>query len=282
MQSKEKDVKPDKKVSEDNKKENDRKSIGEKSSTSETRRSSRLSVKTKSGGGTDKKTNTHEASKEDVKKTKVKTDVKITSAKKSELTKQEDSGKRSRDNLSTKREKSSSKESVERKEVSYGTKKTTGKKDLDTMVADGNKKSESESDQKIDNSEQQECGSLKTRSITKRVITERLSHKRIQSKSQVHKVSEDKSSGKRKRDDTPLRSQKVRKTTQSDKSRDSGKVIKTKEAKLPGNVITVRILKVDRGKALVLKRRHVNQIFLKGDNVIMVAHDVGPSELYNK
>ena len=79
--------------------------------------------------------------------------------------------------------------------------------------------------------------------------------------------------GKRKREDTPERPQKLRKTTKIDTTKESVKCVKTKEAKLPGNVVTVRILKVDRGKALVLKRRHVNQLFIRGDNVIMVAYE---------
>ena len=96
-------------------------------------------------------------------------------------------------------------------------------------------------------------------------------HQPTKSKSQVQNVNEEKSSGKRKREDVTLRSKKFRKMTQVGTSKESVKVVKTKEAKLPGNVITVRILKVDRGKALVLKRRHVNQMFIRGDNVIMVA-----------
>ncbi|XP_046855807.1 probable ATP-dependent helicase PF08_0048 [Xenia sp. Carnegie-2017] len=51
------------------------------------------------------------------------------------------------------------------------------------------------------------------------------------------------------------------------------KVVKTVEAKLPGNVINVRVLKVKGGKALVLKKRHTNQLFIRGDNVIMTAYD---------
>ncbi len=100
------------------------------------------------------------------------------------------------------------------------------------------------------------------------------------SQKQVYKGGEEKLSGKRKREDTPVRSQKVRKTTPLDTSKESVKLVKTKETKLPGNVVTVRILKVDRGKALVLKRRHVNQMFIRGDNIIMVAYEsVGTSEI---
>lgn len=51
------------------------------------------------------------------------------------------------------------------------------------------------------------------------------------------------------------------------------KVVKTVEAKIPGNVINVRVLKVNGDKALVLKRRHTNQLFIRGDNVIMTAYD---------
>lgn len=80
--------------------------------------------------------------------------------------------------------------------------------------------------------------------------------------------------GKRKRDDTPVRSKKVRRKTNIDKDKNKGfELVATKQAKLPGNVLTVRILKVNRNKALVLKRRHVNQLFVRGDNIIMVAYN---------
>ena len=96
---------------------------------------------------------------------------------------------------------------------------------------------------------------------------------KLKSQKQIRKSSEEKLLGKRKREDTPERPQKLRKTTKIDTTKESVKCVKTKEAKLPGNVVTVRILKVDRGKALVLKRRHVNQLFIRGDNVIMVAYE---------
>lgn len=100
------------------------------------------------------------------------------------------------------------------------------------------------------------------------------------SQKQICKSSEEKLLGKRKRENTPERPQKLRKTTKTDTTKESVKCVKTKEAKLPGNVVTVRILKVNRGKALVLKRRHVNQLFIRGDNVIMVAYDhIGASEI---
>ena len=96
---------------------------------------------------------------------------------------------------------------------------------------------------------------------------------KLKSQKQIRESSEEKLLGKRKREDTPERPQKLRKTTKIDTTKESVKCVKTKEAKLPGNVVTVRILKVDRGKALVLKRRHVNQLFIRGDNVIMVAYE---------
>ena len=90
------------------------------------------------------------------------------------------------------------------------------------------------------------------------------------SREQICKSSEEKLLGKRKREDTSEGPHKLRKTYTAKERVQS---IKTIEAKLPGNVVTVRILKVDRGKALVLKRRHVNQLFIRGDNVIMVAYE---------
>ena len=90
------------------------------------------------------------------------------------------------------------------------------------------------------------------------------------SREQICKSSEEKLLGKRKREDTSEGPHKLRKTYTA---KERVKSIKTIEAKLPGNVVTVRILKVDRGKALVLKRRHVNQLFIRGDNVIMVAYE---------
>ncbi|CAB3984337.1 Hypothetical predicted protein [Paramuricea clavata] len=103
--------------------------------------------------------------------------------------------------------------------------------------------------------------------------------RKSRSQKQIYKGDEEKLSRKRKREDTPVRPQKVRKTKNVDTNKESVKFVKTKEAKLPGNVVTVRILKVERGKALVLKRRHVNQLFIRGDNIIMVAHEnVGTTE----
>ena len=90
------------------------------------------------------------------------------------------------------------------------------------------------------------------------------------SREQICKSSEEKLLGKRKREDTSEGPQKLRKTYTT---KERVRSIKTIEAKLPGNVVTVRILKVDRGKALVLKRRHVNQLFIRGDNVVMVAYE---------
>ncbi|XP_028413218.1 uncharacterized protein LOC114536061 [Dendronephthya gigantea] len=89
------------------------------------------------------------------------------------------------------------------------------------------------------------------------------------SSKQDHKENAERFSGKRKREITPERKQKTAKLDTKINA------VKTKQAKLPGNVVTVRILKVDRvrGKALVLKNRHINQLFIRGDNIIMVAYD---------
>ena len=109
---------------------------------------------------------------------------------------------------------------------------------------------------------------------------EKLQEMKSKTQTQNGKSSEEKLLGKRKREDTPVRSGKVRKTTKSSKNKDSFEFAKTKGATIPGNVLNVRILKVDRGKALVLKKRHVNQLFIRGDNIIMVAYDsVVPSEI---
>ena len=329
ISSKSKDLKAIRNISGDSKKGSDRKSVSEKSSNSEARRKSRVSVKTqKNAESTDKKNREACKNESPVAKTTVKTDVEITSEKKSESIKREDSGKRSRDDSSAKRKESCVKEGVVyrtiktegnknsckeeslEKEVevnkkgtknevstvkqemsstmkaSYRTEKTVGKKDsidvdsLDTNVKErvtGESKKPHESRNR---SESKDCLKIKAEKISKMVKDKRTQlkqcekiHQRTKSKSQVHKVDEEKSLGKRKREDTPLRSKKFRKMIEVSASKESVKVVKTKEAKLPGNVITVRILKVDRGKALVLKRRHVNQMFIRGDNVIMVAHE---------
>ena len=71
---------------------------------------------------------------------------------------------------------------------------------------------------------------------------------------------------------TAVRPSKIRKVGKVSEKEQKAKV-KTKEAKLPGKVVTVRVLKVERDKALVLKKRHVNQLFIRGDNVIMVGYE---------
>lgn len=96
--------------------------------------------------------------------------------------------------------------------------------------------------------------------------------KRSRKPQQARRDSDVKISGKRRRDaDDIERPCKVRKVGKGFGK--SGSSIKIKETKFPGKVVTVRILKVERGRALVLKRRHVNQLFVRGDNVIMVAYE---------
>ena len=172
------------------------------------------------------------------------------------------------------------------KKASYTTEKTVGKKEsisvdsLDTNVKERVTRESKKPHESRNRSESKDCLKIKAEKISKMVRYKRTELKQCEkinqptkSKSQVHNVDEEKLSGKRKREDTALRSKKFRKTAQVATNKESVKIVKTKEAKLPGNVITVRILKVDRGKALVLKRRHVNQMFIRGDNVIMVAHE---------
>jgi small nuclear ribonucleoprotein (snRNP)-like protein len=166
------------------------------------------------------------------------------------------------------------KEAVAKKKLTveeYKSKKRSESKD--SLKNEGNKTSKAES--KTVNDKSEKSTQPKTLKESEKLQQPRKS--RYQK--QIYKGDEERLSGKRKREDTPVRPQKVRKTKNVDTNKESVKFVKTKEAKLPGNVVTVRILKVERGKALVLKRRHVNQLFIRGDNIIMVAHEnVGTTE----
>jgi small nuclear ribonucleoprotein (snRNP)-like protein len=160
------------------------------------------------------------------------------------------------------------KEAVAKKKLTveeYKSKKRSESKD--SLKNEGNKTSKAES--KTVNDKSEKSTQPKTLKESEKLQQPRKSR----SQKQIYKGDEERLSGKRKREDTPVRPQKVRKTKNVDTNKESVKFVKTKEAKLPGNVVTVRILKVDRGKALVLKRRHVNQLFIRGDNIIMVAHE---------